>query len=245
MPTFCILVNILLANQRSKSYKGQMICRLINRQRNTSCSQQSQPGHRHLTSQFGKLPLMGTSKRLNSTWPLDGGLAVGSHWVVMSEEPLQATQAISDLVTKAIPDDERLWVPQADKIWFRPLILNTTNGEWVNLLRIAKGGVMNRHRHPAPVYGYVLKGEWRYLEHDWVAKPGTFVFEPPGEIHTLVVDEEVEEMITLFHVFGALVYYDEDDNLIQHDDVHTKIEMCRAHFEQVGLGADYVKQFIR
>mgnify|MGYP002152377142 CR=1 FL=1 len=120
---------------------------------------------------------------------------------------------------------ERLWVPQADKIWFRPLILNTTNGEWVNLLRIAKGGVMNRHRHPAPVYGYVLKGEWRYLEHDWVAKPGTFVFEPPGEIHTLVVDEEVEEMITLFHVFGALVYYDEDDNLIQHDDVHTKIEM--------------------
>jgi len=163
----------------------------------------------------------------------------------MSEELLQATQAIPDLVTKAIPDDERLWVPQADKIWFRPLILNTTNGEWVNLLRIAKGGVMNRHRHPAPVYGYVLKGEWRYLEHDWVAKPGTFVFEPPGEIHTLVVDEEVEEMITLFHVFGALVYYDEDDNLIQHDDVHTKIEMCRAHFEQVGLGADYVKQFIR
>ena len=79
------------------------------------------------------------------------------------KNPLQATQAISDLVTKAIPDDERLWVPQADKIWFRPLILNTTNGEWVNLLRIAKGGVMNRHRHPAPVYGYVLKGEWRYL----------------------------------------------------------------------------------
>jgi hypothetical protein len=69
-------VNILLANQRSKSYKGQMICRLINRQRNTACSQQSQPccwwgvGHRHLTSQFGKLPLMGTSKRLNSTWLL-------------------------------------------------------------------------------------------------------------------------------------------------------------------------------
>jgi|TARA_B100001971_G_C18235350_1_gene566736 quercetin dioxygenase-like cupin family protein len=158
---------------------------------------------------------------------------------------LQATQAIADIVTKAIPDDERLWVPQADKVWFRPLMLNTTNGEWVNLLRVAKGGVMNRHRHPAPVYGYVLKGEWRYLEHDWVAKPGMFVFEPPGEIHTLVVDGEVEEMITLFHVFGALVYYDEDDNPVQHDDVHTKIEMCRSHFEQVGLGADYVKEFIR
>ena len=104
---------------------------------------------------------------------------------------------------------------------------------------------MNRHRHPSPVYGYVLKGQWRYLEHDWVAKEGMFVFEPPGEIHTLVVDENVDEMITLFHVVGALVYYDENDRPIQHDDVHTKIELCRAHFERVGLGADYVKQFIR
>jgi len=158
---------------------------------------------------------------------------------------LQATQSIADLVTQAIPDDERLWVPQAEKIWFRPLLLNTTNGEWVNLLRIAKGGVMNRHRHPAPVYGYVLKGQWCYLEHDWVAKPGMFVFEPPGEIHTLVVDEDSDDMITLFHVFGALVYFDENDKSIQHDDVHTKIEMCRSHFEQVGLGADFVKQYIR
>ena len=111
-----------------------------------------------------------------------------------------------------MPEDERLWVAQTDKIWFRPLLLNTTNGERVNLLRIAKGGVMNRH--PSPVYGYVLKGQWRYLEHDWVAKEGMFVFEPPGEIHTLVVDEDVDEMITLFHVVGALVYYDENDRPI-------------------------------
>ena len=27
--------------------------------------------------------------------------------------------------------------------------------------------------------------------------------------------------------------------------VFTKIEMCRAHFERVGLGADYVTRFIR
>ena len=159
--------------------------------------------------------------------------------------PLQTTYAIPDLVTKAIPEDERLWVPQADNVWFRPLILNTTNGEWVNLFRVRRSGMLSRHRHPSPVYGYVLKGAWRYLEHDWVAEEGSFIFEPPGETHTLVVDEAVEEMITLFHVFGALVYYDEDDNPVGHDDVHTKIEMCRAHFEKTGLGSDYVKQFIR
>ncbi|MGA0225145.1 MAG: cupin, partial [bacterium] len=27
--------------------------------------------------------------------------------------------------------------------------------------------------------------------------------------------------------------------------VFTKIDMCRAHFEKVGMGADYVDRFIR
>lgn len=155
-----------------------------------------------------------------------------------------ATYAIPDLVTRAIPDDERLWVPQAPHVWFRPLLLNTVNGEWVNLLRVRRSGMLSRHRHPAPVHGYVIKGSWRYLEHDWIATEGTYVFEPPGEVHTLVVDN-ADEMITLFHVCGALIYFDDQNRAVGHDDVHTKIELCRAHFEATGLGADFVRQFIR
>ena len=152
---------------------------------------------------------------------------------------------IADLVTTAIPKDERLWVAQAENVWFRPLLLNTVNGEWVNLLRVRKSGVLSRHRHPAPVHGYVIKGSWRYLEHNWVAHEGTYVFEPPGETHTLVVDEGVEEMITFFHVLGALIYMDESGRPCGHDDVHTKIAMCRKHFASVSLGEDFVRQFIR
>ena len=151
---------------------------------------------------------------------------------------------VPDLVMKAIPDDERLWVPQAPNVWFRPLFLNTVGGEWLNLLRVRRSGVLSRHRHPAPVHGYVIKGSWRYLEHDWTATEGTYVFEPPGEIHTLVVDNS-DEMITLFHVCGALIYFDENHKAVGHDDVHTKIELCSRHYEAVGLGADFVKQFIR
>ena len=154
----------------------------------------------------------------------------------MSDE-LSAPSMIADMATVAIPDDERLWVPQADNVWFRPLLLNRVNGEWVNLLRVRRSGVLSRHRHPAPVHGFVLKGEWRYLEHDWIAREGMYVFEPPGEIHTLVVDDHIEEMITLFHVCGALIYFDDDGKTVGHDDVHTKIELCRAHFRDVGLGA--------
>lgn len=149
----------------------------------------------------------------------------------------------ADSVAEAIPSDERLWVPQAPNVWFRPLLFNTVNGEWVNVLRVRKSGMLNRHRHPAPVHGYVLKGSWRYLEHDWVAREGMYVFEPPGEVHTLVVDEG--EMLTLFHVSGALIYVNEQGVATHYDDVHTKIEMCRRHFTQVGLGADFVRQFIR
>lgn len=151
---------------------------------------------------------------------------------------------IADLVTTAIPDDERLWVPQAERVWFRPLLLNTVNGEWVNLLRVQRQGMLSRHRHPAPVHGYVIKGSWRYLEHDWTAMEGMYVFEPPGEIHTLVVDDD-EEMITLFHVCGALIYFDDQHQPCGYDDVHTKIDLCRRHYRDVGLGEDFVDQFIR
>ena len=115
----------------------------------------------------------------------------------------------------------------------------------MNLLRVRRAGVLSRHRHPAPVHGYVIKGSWRYLEHDWITREGMYVFEPPGEIHTLVVDDDVDEMITLFHVCGALVYYDDAGKPTGHDDVHTKIELCRRHYVAVGLGEDYVDQFIR
>jgi quercetin dioxygenase-like cupin family protein len=163
----------------------------------------------------------------------------------MTDGSAHAPLAIADMAIEAIPADDRLWVPQADNVWFRPLLLNRVNGEWVNLLRVTRSGVLSRHRHPAPVHGYVLKGEWRYLEHDWVARAGMYVFEPPGEVHTLVVDEDVEEMITLFHVCGALIYYDDSGRPCGHDDVHTKIEMCRKHFVQVGLGEGFVQQFVR
>ena len=153
--------------------------------------------------------------------------------------------AIREIVTPALPDDERLWVPQAENVWFRPLLLNTVNGEWVNLLRVRKSGVLSRHRHPAPVHGYVIKGSWRYLEHDWIAREGMYVFEPPGEIHTLVVDDGVEEMITLFHVSGALIYIDDAGRTCGWDDVHVKIDMCRRHFTQVGLGDNALQAFIR
>ena len=163
----------------------------------------------------------------------------------MKRSPTTPPEAVREIVETAIPDDERLWVPQADRVWFRPLLLNAVNGGWTNLLKVTRSGVLSRHRHPGPVHGYVLKGSWRYLEHDWVAKAGDYVFEPPGETHTLVVDPGVREMITFFNVSGAMIYLDEKGRQAGYEDVFTKIEMCRKHYRKVGLGANFVRRFIR
>jgi quercetin dioxygenase-like cupin family protein len=150
-----------------------------------------------------------------------------------------------EIVANAIPADERVWVPQADNVWFRPLLLNTVSGGWCNLLRVRRSGVLSRHRHPMLVVGYVIKGRWFYREHDWVANEGDFVYEPPGETHTLEVPADCAEMITFFNIAGAMIYMDADGNQTGYEDVFTKLEMCRAHYEAVGLGASYVEQFVR
>ena len=153
--------------------------------------------------------------------------------------------AVSEIATPVLPEDERVWVPQMKDVWFRPLLLNTLQGQWCNLLRVRKSGVLTKHLHPAPVHGYVIKGRWHYLEHDWVAETGSYVFEPPGEIHTLTVPEDCEEMITFFNISGCMIYLDDDNKQIGFEDVFTKIDMCRRHYDEVGLGAVYVDQFIR
>ena len=163
--------------------------------------------------------------------------------------PYQLTMpkyALSEIVIpSAIPDDDRLWVKQAENVYFRPLCLNASQGYWMNLLKVTKSGVLSRHRHPNAVHGFVLKGRWHYLEHEWEAKEGSYVYEPPGETHTLVVPDDVKEMITFFQVNGIMSYVDPWGKLLGYEDVFTKIEMCRKHFSKVGLGEDYVDQFIR
>ena len=95
------------------------------------------------------------------------------------------------------------------------------------------------------VTGFVLKGRWKYLEHDWVAEEGSFVYEPPGEMHTLTVPDDCAEMITLFNIAGADGLRRRGRRTVGYEDVWSKIEMCRAHYLAAGLGARYVDQFIR
>ncbi len=160
-------------------------------------------------------------------------------------ESLVGAAIPQELAFPALPEDDRVWVPQAPNVWFRPLMFNTVIGQWCNLLKVTKSGIVSRHRHPGAVFGYVIKGKWHYFEHEWMAEEGSFVYEPPGEIHTLEVPADCDEMITFFNISGAMIYLDENNELTGWEDVFSKIDMCRAHYEKNGLGADYLDQLIR
>jgi len=154
---------------------------------------------------------------------------------------MQTVQALQTILEMGLPDratqsDELPWVPQTDRVWFKPLRFDLTNGRWINILKVTGGGRVNRHRHSGgQVLGFVMQGSWHYLERDWVARPGTFVYEPPGDIHTLVVDEDAGEMITLFLLEGVIQYLDDDDKIIYQDDVFTKLELYLKYCREQGI----------
>lgn len=162
----------------------------------------------------------------------------------VSLQPLDARPEI--VVGQAVPaDDSPLWVPQTDSVSFFPLCMCVSQGYYVNILRVkGGGGVLSRHRHTGPVHAHVLRGRWRYLEHEWEAGPGAYVHETPGETHTLVTLGD-EEMLTLFHVSGALLYCDEAGNVQHAEDVFDKVAKMREHYAHIGLSDDYVQNLIR
>jgi hypothetical protein len=42
-----------------------------------------------------------------------------------------------------------------------------------------------------------------------------------------------------------MYYVDEQDRHTGFEDVFIKIDMCRRHYKEVGLGENYVDQFVR
>jgi quercetin dioxygenase-like cupin family protein len=163
---------------------------------------------------------------------------------VTFDPPLLAHLGMIPELVVSPPADERIWVLLEPNVWFRPLFFDMNTGGHGEVLRVRRGGVLSRHRHPSPVHGFVLKGSWRYLEHSWVATEGSYVLEPPGEVHTLTCDGD-DEMQTVFFIQGPTLYIDEQDRVTLVEDNFQLIQAARAHYEKTGLGGDFVNQFIR
>ena len=173
--------------------------------------------------------------------------------------PIQSFNSVSDgleqgarsrghFVANIDIDNDKLWVPYADGVWFQPCCFNVTSGGFSVLLKGLPGAQLGVHYHVGTVRGYTLQGHWRYLEHDWIAKPGTFIYEPAGEAHTLVVtDDTPEPALILFMVEGGLIYLDKpvDGGFAAYEDGFSALELCRNYYRETGLDVKQLDELIR
>ena len=145
-------------------------------------------------------------------------------------------------------EDGPHWVPYAEGVWIQPCHFNVTSGGFSVVLKALPGAMLGTHYHIGNVRGFTMRGHWRYLEHDWVAKPGTFIYEPAGEAHTLVItDDSPEPALIFFAVEGGLVYLDKsvDGGFAAYEDGFTALELVRTYYREAGLDVHALDALVR
>jgi 2,4'-dihydroxyacetophenone dioxygenase len=159
---------------------------------------------------------------------------------------IASSQGRDEIVHDTRHYDDRYWVPEPEfpGVSWLPLMFDLSSGNHTEIMRCAKGGNLGRHFHATPVHGFVLNGSWRYLEKDWVAREGSYVFEPAGDRHTLVCDDP-KGMMTFFHIFGPIIYLNDDDSVAFIDDNSALIARAKAHYEKSGIGAAFIDGLCR
>ena len=129
---------------------------------------------------------------------------------------------------------ESPWVPFGDNAAIRHLAFDVRNNVYANVLWIKSAGVIGTHKHRGMVWAIGLEGSFRYLEYDWVCRPGDFITEFPGHAHTLVTDEP-DGMKAFFWMQGANEFYDDEGNFIETLDVWWFIKHYETYCEENGL----------
>ena len=145
-------------------------------------------------------------------------------------------------------EDGPHWVPYAEGVWFQPCHFNVTSGGFTLVLKALPGASLGVHYHVGTVRGFTLRGHWRYLEHDWIATPGTFIYEPAGEAHTLVIlKESPEPAVIFFAVEGGLIYLDKPakGNFAAYEDGFTALELTRKYYREAGLDVSKLDALVR
>ena len=89
------------------------------------------------------------------------------------------------------------WIPLRSGVSFRPL--HFTSGGYALQLRVEPGTTIARHRHTGEVHALNLSGYRELVETQEVVGPGTYVYEPPGNVDSwrCVGDEPCVVQITL------------------------------------------------
>jgi len=141
-------------------------------------------------------------------------------------------------VDTAVIDGESLpWVPfapYAPSILLKYFKLDPIRGEIIVLMRTPQGTQIPMHHHTGTVMVYTLAGQWKYKEHDWIAKPGSVVYETAASTHTPEfltggADGYVDMLVQLT---GDLVFLDDNKNVVAMENWKTSMERYLAYCKE-------------
>ncbi len=136
---------------------------------------------------------------------------------------------------RPITIDDAPWVELTDGIELRMLRQFSEAGGYSAMFRFAPGTVLPKHQHLGCVHAYTLAGRWRYLEYDWIAEPGSYIFEPPGSVHTLAVPNDSEPVVILFIIEAGLVLVADDGAPLSVWDTRAMMELYANGLEALRM----------
>jgi 2,4'-dihydroxyacetophenone dioxygenase len=104
-------------------------------------------------------------------------------------------------------------------------------GLWV----VQPGTQVQTHRHTGAVHAFTVSGSWKYAEYPEVNTAGSYLFEPAGSTHTLVVpDTNTEVTDVRFVVYGANLNLDAEGRVELVIDAQLVLDFYRAMCAQHG-----------
>jgi quercetin dioxygenase-like cupin family protein len=126
------------------------------------------------------------------------------------------------------------FIPYSEHVTIKLLRIDRASGQLSLILKGPPGAQIGRHKHYGSVTLYTISGAWRYLEHDWIARAGDFIFETASSSHTFVT--EGDEQVEVFAIVeGALEFQDDDGNPIAIEDWQSMHERYLAYCEEQGI----------
>jgi 2,4'-dihydroxyacetophenone dioxygenase len=105
----------------------------------------------------------------------------------------------------------------ADGVSLQLLQADVEGGFFAVRIRFAPGTQLPPHKHTGCVHAFTLCGEWSYLEYadSPPNRAGSYLYEPPGAVHTLKIADHVQGYTDVFFVIeGAMLILGDAGNVV-------------------------------
>ncbi|WIT11579.1 2,4'-dihydroxyacetophenone dioxygenase family protein [Paucibacter sediminis] len=142
-------------------------------------------------------------------------------------------------ISTSVIDDESLpWLPftpYSEGVQLKVFRVDPVRGEMILLLRAPAGLNLPRHHHSGALIVFTVSGRWKYREHDWIAGPGSVVFETAAAIHTPEALGHAGETLTFNVIAGDLSFLDEHGQVLAVENWKTVMQRYLAYCAHAGV----------